>query len=81
VGSHGIFRFIWWTTNALLVLSIVTTFFTVEWEASASLLVFSLLMRFLLAWLADHRLRIPRHHLRTSLRHATASFFSTPEIK
>jgi len=48
---------------------------------SASLLVFSLLMRFLLAWLADHRLRIPRHHLRTSLRHATASFFSAPEIK
>jgi hypothetical protein len=48
---------------------------------SASLLVFSLLMRSLLAWLADHRLRIPRHHLRTSLRHTTASFFSTSEIK
>ena len=48
---------------------------------SAILLVFSLLVRFLLAWLADYRLRIPRLHLRSSLRHATASFFSTPEIK
>jgi len=26
-------------------------------------------------------LRIPRFHLRTSLRHASASFFSTPGIK
>ena len=49
--------------------------------ASVSILVFSLLMRFLLAWLADYRLRIPRLRLRTSLGRATASFFTTPEIK
>lgn len=42
---------------------------------------FFLLMRFVLAWLADHRLRVPRMRLRTSLSRATATFFSTPEIK
>ncbi len=49
--------------------------------ASVSLLVSSLLMRFLLAWLADHRLRIPRLHLRAGLGRATASFFTAPESK
>ena len=34
MGSHRIFRLIWWTTNALLVLSILATFFTAEWEQS-----------------------------------------------
>lgn len=48
---------------------------------SVCVLVSSLLMRFLLAWVADYRLRIPRLRLRTSLGRATASFFSTPEIK
>jgi transglutaminase superfamily protein len=44
-------------------------------------LIFFLLLRIALAWLADHRLRIPRLHLRTSLSRATATFFSTPEMK
>jgi Transglutaminase-like superfamily len=44
-------------------------------------LLFFLLLRVVLAWLADHRLLIPRLRLRTSLTRATATFFSTPEIK
>jgi hypothetical protein len=44
-------------------------------------LLFFLLLRIVLAWLADHRLLIPRLRLRTSLTRATATFFSTPEIK
>jgi len=44
-------------------------------------LIFFLLLRIVLAWLADHRLRIPRLHLRTSLTRAAATFFSTPEMK
>src|SRR5262249_17723905 len=34
VGSHRVFRAIWWAANALLALSIVATFFTAEWEQS-----------------------------------------------
>lgn len=48
---------------------------------SLSGLVFFLLLRVLLAWMADHQLQIPRLRLRTSLGRATASFFTTPEIK
>jgi hypothetical protein len=48
---------------------------------SLNALVFFLSLRFVLAWLADHRLRIPRFRLRTNLSRATAAFFSTPEIK
>ena len=44
-------------------------------------LTFCLLLRVVLAWLADHRLLVPRLRLRTSLTRATATFFSTPEIK
>ena len=44
-------------------------------------LLFFLFLRIVLAWLADHRLQIPRLHLRTSLTRATATFFSTPEMK
>ncbi|HTB95323.1 MAG TPA: transglutaminase-like domain-containing protein [Candidatus Sulfotelmatobacter sp.] len=44
-------------------------------------LLFFLLLRIVLAWLADHRLRIPRLRLRNSLTRATATFFSTPEMK
>lgn len=40
-----------------------------------------LILRFLLAFLADHRLRIPRFRLRHNLSRATAAFFTTPEIK
>jgi hypothetical protein len=39
------------------------------------------LLRVVLAWLADHRLLIPRLRLRASLTRATATFFSTPEMK
>ena len=44
-------------------------------------LIFFLLLRIALAWIADHRLRIPRLRLRTSLTRATTTFFSTPEMK
>jgi Transglutaminase-like superfamily len=44
-------------------------------------LLFFLLLRVVLAWLADHRLLIPRLRLRASLTRATATFFSTPEMK
>jgi len=48
---------------------------------SISVLICSLLARFVLAWLADHRLRIPRLRLRSTLSRATSIFVSTPEIK
>lgn len=44
-------------------------------------LIFLLFLRAFLAWLADNRLQVPRLRLRTSLGRATASFFTTPEIK
>jgi hypothetical protein len=44
-------------------------------------LFFFFLLRIVLAWLADHRLRIPPLRLRTSLTRATATFFSIPEMK
>jgi hypothetical protein len=44
-------------------------------------LIFFLLLRMVLAWLADHRLQIQRLRLRNSLTRATATFFSTPEMK
>jgi hypothetical protein len=44
-------------------------------------LIFFLLLRIVMAWIADHRLRIPRLRLRASLSRATATFFSTPEMK
>jgi hypothetical protein len=49
--------------------------------ASATLIIFLLVLRFMLAWYADHRLRIPRFHLREHMLRASAAFFSTPEIK
>jgi hypothetical protein len=44
-------------------------------------LVWLIIVRFVLAWLADHRLQVPRFKLRSNLGRATATFFSTPEIK
>jgi Transglutaminase-like superfamily len=38
-------------------------------------------IRVFLAWYADHRLQIPRFHLREHILRAGAAFFSTPEIK
>ncbi|HYL83757.1 MAG TPA: transglutaminase domain-containing protein [Candidatus Angelobacter sp.] len=43
--------------------------------------VFFLLVRGVLAWYADSRLRIPRFHLRDHMIRAGVAFFSTPEIK
>jgi hypothetical protein len=40
-----------------------------------------LLLRAMLAWYADSRLRIPRFHLREHALRAGVAFFSTPEIK
>jgi hypothetical protein len=48
---------------------------------SAGLFVFLILVRLLLGWVADHRLRVPRFHLRENLSRATVAFFTTPEIK
>jgi len=44
-------------------------------------LIALMLVRVILGWFADHRLKIPRFHLRANLSRATATFFSTPEIK
>jgi transglutaminase superfamily protein len=49
--------------------------------ASAALAFFFLVLRFVLAWYADHRLQIPRFHLREHALRAGAAFFSPPEIK
>jgi len=48
---------------------------------SVNLFIFLLLVRVMLGWLADHRLRISRFHLRANLSRATAALFTTPEIK
>jgi hypothetical protein len=49
--------------------------------ASATAFLFFLLMRTLLGWYADRRLRIPRFHLREHAVRAGAAFVSAPEIK
>jgi hypothetical protein len=43
--------------------------------------LFFLLLRVMLAWYADSRLRIPRFHLREHAVRAGTAFFSAPEIK
>jgi hypothetical protein len=48
---------------------------------SSAALVFFLLMRMVLGWLADHRLHLPRFRLRANLRRAAGAFFTTPEVK
>jgi hypothetical protein len=48
---------------------------------SVTLMLFFLLLRAVLAWYADSRLRIPRFHLREHALRAGVAFFSTPEIK
>jgi hypothetical protein len=49
--------------------------------ASAGAVACLLVLRAILAWYADHRLRIPRFHFFEHARRAGAAFFSTPEIK
>jgi hypothetical protein len=48
---------------------------------SVNALIFFLLLRIVLAWLADNRLRVPRFHLRANLSRATSAFFTGPGIK
>jgi hypothetical protein len=48
---------------------------------SVAAMLFFLLLRAVLAWYADSRLRIPRFHLREHALRAGVAFFSTPEIK
>ena len=48
---------------------------------SVNSLIFLVLVRAVLAWVADHYLQVPRFHLLANLRRATASFFASPEIK
>ncbi len=48
---------------------------------SANSLIFLLLVRAFLAWVADHYLRVPRFHLLASLGRATSLFFRAPEMK
>jgi hypothetical protein len=55
------------------------SFYYLALAAAATL--FFLLLRELLAWYADSRLRIPRFHLRGNVIRAGTAFFSTPEIK
>lgn len=43
--------------------------------------LFFLLMREVLAWYSDRRLKIPRFHLREHFTRAGAAFFGAPEIK
>jgi Transglutaminase-like superfamily len=49
--------------------------------AASAAAFFFLFMRFLLAWYADYRLRIPRFHLREHFLRASAAFFGTPGLK
>jgi hypothetical protein len=44
-------------------------------------LLFLLVLRTFLAWMADHRLKVPRFHFREKFARATAAFFTSPEIK
>ena len=55
------------------------SFFYLVLSAVATL--FFLLLRVVLAWYADSRLRIRRFHLREHMLRASAAFFSAPEIK
>ena len=55
------------------------SFFYLTLSAAATLLF--LLLRVLLAWYGDSRLRIPRFRLRQNAVRAGAAFFSAPEIK
>jgi len=55
------------------------SFFYLVLTAGATILF--LLLRAVLAWYADSRLRIPRFHLREHVVRAGAAFITTPEIK
>lgn len=48
---------------------------------STTALLFLVVLRLALGWIADNRLWVPRFHLRANLSLATAALFTTPEIK
>ena len=48
---------------------------------ASALTLLLLLLRSVLGWYADHRLMVPRFHLREHFLRASVAFFSTPEIK
>jgi hypothetical protein len=48
---------------------------------SSLISIFFFIFRLLLAWYADHRLRLPRFHFRRHIVRAGATFFSPPEIE
>jgi len=48
---------------------------------SANSLIFLVLLRAILAWVADHYLQVPRFHLLAHLGRATITFFRAPEMK
>jgi hypothetical protein len=48
---------------------------------SSLISIFFFIFRLLLAWYADHRLRVPRFHVRRHIVRAGATFFSPPEIE
>jgi len=55
------------------------SFFVLTLAAMATLLLF--LLRLVLAWYADRRLKLPRFRLRSHVSRASAALFTTPEIK
>jgi hypothetical protein len=48
---------------------------------SSLVFIFFFAFRFLLAWYADHHLRVPRYRFRRHIVRAGATFFSPPEIE
>lgn len=48
---------------------------------SATSLIFLVLVRVVLARIADHYLQVPRFHLLANLRRDTIAFFRAPEMK
>lgn len=48
---------------------------------SSTAFLLLLILRSVLGWIADHRLQVPRSHLRANLVRAMAAFFRTPEMK
>ena len=48
---------------------------------SANSLIFVVLVRMVLAWVADHYLHVPRFHFLANLGRAAIAFFRAPEMK
>ena len=55
------------------------SFFVLTLSAWTTLILF--LLRLIMGWYADRRLKIPRFHLRANLARAGAAFLASPEIK